>query len=223
MSTKDLLGSFPYFEALEPQALNAFARTAVRTQYEPDQIILLEGDPTTSMYVVETGWLKVIKTSLEGREQILRFLGPGEAFNAVAVFADLPSSATIIALEPTTAVVLERETLLRLLDRYPAVTKAIMRSLARRVVHLVSMVEDLSLRTVEARLARYLVEQAEATTIHRERWTTQTEMASRLGTVLDVLNRALHRLADEGLIRVERHQIQILDLEELRSKAMLVS
>jgi CRP-like cAMP-binding protein len=90
------------------------------------------------------------------------------------------------------------------------------------VVHLVSMVEDLSLRSVEARLARYLIEQAEtATTVHRQRWATQSEMAARLGTVLDVLNRALNRLADEGLIRVERHQIHILDMDALREKAML--
>jgi CRP-like cAMP-binding protein len=220
--TETILKTLPYFAELEPGVQDAIARSAFRARFGRDEVVQLEGTPTTGMVVVESGWLKVVKSSLEGREQILRFLGPGEAFNAIGIFADLPNSATVVALEPTTVWVLERHTLLGLLDRYPQMAKVIMQSLARRVVHLVSMVEDLSLRSVEARLARYLIEQAEtATTVHRQRWATQSEMAARLGTVLDVLNRALNRLADEGLIRVERHQIHILDMDALREKAML--
>jgi CRP-like cAMP-binding protein len=220
--TETILTTLPYFAGLEPAVQEAIARSAFRARYGRDEVVQLEGTPTMGMVVVESGWLKVIKSSLEGREQILRFLGPGEAFNAIGIFADLPNPATVVALEPTTVWVLERHTLLALLDRYPQMAKVIMQSLARRVVHLVSMVEDLSLRSVEARLARYLVERAEtATTVHRQHWATQSEMAARLGTVLDVLNRALHRLVDEGLIRVERRQIHILDMDALREKAML--
>ena len=220
--TETILETLPYFAELEPGVQEAIARSAFRARFGRDEVVQLEGTPTTGMYVVENGWLKVVKSSLEGREQILRFLGPGEAFNAIGIFADIPASATVIALEPSEVLVLERETLLSLINRHPQMAKVIMQSLARRVVHLVSMVEDLSLRTVEARLARYLLEQAEdATTIERQRWATQSEMAARLGTVLDVLNRALHRLADEGLIEVARHQIRILDVAGLKDRAML--
>ncbi len=89
-------------------------------------------------------------------------------------------------------------------------------------MYLLSLVEDLSLRTVEARLARLLLEQSRGGTVQRRRWATQSEMAARLGTVPDVLNRALRSLVDEGLIQVERHQIQILDLQGLEARAMLV-
>jgi len=201
--TETILETLPYFAELEPGVQEAIARSAFRARFGRDEVVQLEGTPTTGMYVVENGWLKVVKSSLEGREQILRFLGPGEAFNAIGIFADIPASATVIALEPSEVLVLERETLLSLIDRYPQMATVIMQSLARRVVHLVSMVEDLSLRTVEARRA------------------TQSEMAARLGTVLDVLNRALHRLADEGLIEVARHQIRILDVAGLKDRAML--
>lgn len=220
-SMREMLASVPYFGELEPSALEALARMAVRRRYSQDEVVLLEGAPASAMYLVEDGWLKVVKVSVEGREQILRFLGPGEVFNAVGIFADLPNTATVVALEPAVLWVLDRERLLQVLDRHPEVARIIMQGLARRVVHLVSMVEDLSLRSVEARLARYLVEAAEGTdAVPRQRWATQTELAARLGTVLDVLNRALHRLADEGLIRVERHQIEILDPAGLRAKAM---
>jgi len=81
-------------------------------------------------------------------------------------------------------------------------------------------VEDLSLRTVEARLARFLLEQATGGVLRRQRWATQAEMAARLGTVPDELNRALRSLAEEGLIQVKRHQIQILDRQGLEAKVM---
>ncbi len=220
--TASRLSSLPYFADLEPQVLEAIDRIAIRRRYDPGEVILLEGDPAPGIYAVEAGWLKAIKVSLEGREQILRYLEPGEVFNAIGAFGDLPNSATVVALEPATVWILERSSFLELLEDYPHVARIIMQNLARRVVQLVSLVEDLSLRTVEARLARYLVEQAELSlTVPRQRWATQAEMAARLGTVLDVLNRAMNRLADEGLIRVERHQIHILDPEGLRERARL--
>ncbi|NLF74300.1 MAG: winged helix-turn-helix domain-containing protein, partial [Chloroflexi bacterium] len=86
---------------------------------------------------------------------------------------------------------------------------------------LVQLVEDLSLRTVEERLARLLLEQAQTDNLPRQRWATQAEMAARLGTVPDVVNRALRALAQAGLIAVERHQIRILDRDGLKAKSGL--
>ncbi len=83
------------------------------------------------------------------------------------------------------------------------------------------MVEDLSLRSVEARLARLLLAQTHTNILPRHRWATQAEIASRLGTVPDVINRALRSLAQEGLIKVERHQIQLLNKAGLETKAGL--
>jgi Mn-dependent DtxR family transcriptional regulator len=75
---------------------------------------------------------------------------------------------------------------------------------------------------VEARLARLLLEQAQGDSVQRRRWATQAEMAARLGTVPDVVNRALRKLSEAGLIHVERHQIQILDQEGLKKVAQVV-
>lgn len=94
-----------------------------------------------------------------------------------------------------------------------------MKDLAGRVQHLIRLVEDLSLRSVEARLARLLLEQAQGESVTRRRWATQAEMAARIETVTDVLNRALRKLAEEGMILVERHQIQILDRDGLALKS----
>jgi CRP/FNR family transcriptional regulator len=216
-----MLSAVPCFAGLNATTLEAVARSAIRRSYEPEQVVFLEGDPCAGLYVVQDGWLKSVKVSLEGREQVIRVVGPGETFNEIGVFAGTPNHATIVALEPATVWVIPRETLLQLMDEYPSLARMIAQNLAQRVLHLLDLVEDLSLRTTEARLARYLLEESGGEVLHRRRWTTQAEIASQLGTVLDVLNRALRSLSEEGLIRVERHQIQILDRQGLEAKALL--
>lgn len=103
----------------------------------------------------------------------------------------------------------------------PTLARVIIQNLAERVLHLLRLVEDLSLRSVEARLARLLLTQAMADLVQRRRWTTQAELAAQLGTVPDVLNRALRNLVEAGLIQVERHQIRILDRQGLETSAQL--
>ena len=215
------ISTVSYFAELDDATLETVARAALRRDYGPDETVFLEGEPCTGLYIIEHGWLKTVKASTEGREQVLRFVGPGEVVNEVGVFAETRNPATVIALEPTTAWHIHRQTILRLLQKDPAFARRVTQSLARRVLHLVSLVEDLSLRTVEARLARLLLERAENQAVRRRRWATQAEMAARLGTVLDVVNRALQELAREELIEVERHQIRIVDAVGLKAKAMM--
>lgn len=217
-----ILKSISYFADLDDAALNLIAQSAVRSVYDAEQVILIEGEPCAGLYIVESGWLKAVKIGVDGREQMLHTLGPGEVFNAVGVFTDVPSQATVTALETSVVWIVERELLLRLMDEHPALARQVVKDLAGRVMHLIHMVEDLSLRSVEARLARLLLEQAEGGSVQRRRWATQAEMANRLGTVHDVLNRALRKLAEEGMIHVARHQIQILDKEGLKAIAQVV-
>jgi CRP/FNR family transcriptional regulator len=135
------------------------------------------------------------------------------------VLVDAPNPATVIALEPATVWNIPRATLLQLLDDHPSLARVVIQNLAERILHLIGLIEDLSLRTVEARLARFLLDQATADVIRRRRWTTQAELAARLGTVPDVLNRVLRSFVEAGLIQVERQQIRILDREALQARA----
>lgn len=216
---KSVLKAVSYFSELDDSALASVERAAIRRAYDPEQVILIEGEPGAGLYIVESGWLKAVKIGLEGREQMLQTLGPGEVFNAISVFTDVPNQATVAALEDSVIWMVQRDVLLRLLDEHPALARQVIRELAGKVQYLIRMVEDLALRSVEARLARLLLEQADGESVQRRRWATQAEMSSRLGTVPDVLNRALRKLAEKEMIRVERHQIQILDKEGLKTIA----
>jgi CRP/FNR family transcriptional regulator len=211
----------PYFAGLDETTMAAITRLAVRRRYEANQVIFIEGDPSTGLGVVESGWLKVTKISVEGREQVLKTLGPGDSFNAVSVFTGFLNKASVEALEKAVVWVVPRDAMLRLLDENPSLARLVIEELAGRVAHLIELVEDLSLRTVESRLARLLLAHAREETLPRQRWATQAEMAARLGTVPDVLNRTLRKLADGGLIQVERHQIQIVDRKGLEEIAKI--
>jgi CRP/FNR family cyclic AMP-dependent transcriptional regulator len=221
LTAREALSRVPYFASLNPETLGAIVQASVRRQYQADQVVFLEGEPSSGLFVVEDGWLKAVKTSSEGREQVLHVIGPGEVFNAVGVFVSATNPSAVIALEPSTLWVIGRKSMQRLLAEHPCLSRMIIENLAERVQHLVTLVEDLSLRTVEARLARMLLEQASRGTVERRRWATQAEMAARLGTVPDVVNRALRVLVDDNLIEVTRQQIRIIDITRLEARADL--
>ena len=219
--TSKILSGVSYFTGLDPRTLETISRSAFHHDYDPGQLVILEGEPASGLYVIQYGWLKVSKISIDGREQILQFLGNGDVFNAVSVFTGTPNSASVTALEVTRIWIIGRDAMLQLLDTHPHLARLIIQDLADRVTHLISLVEDLSLRTVEARLARLLLEQSVEEKVHRKKWATQTEIAARLGTVPDVISRTLRKLSERGLIEIARNEIRILDRPELETIAMI--
>jgi CRP/FNR family transcriptional regulator len=195
---------------------------AVPRHFQADQVIFLDGEPCKGLYVVQDGWIKTVKIHLSGREQIVRVVGPGEMFNIACLFLGSATNlVTAIALEEATAWVIPRKTLEYALEECPHLIKIIARHLAAKVSSLITLVEDLSLRKVNARLARLLLEQSVDDEFNRAAWVTQAGLAARIGTVPDVINRALRSLADEGYIRVARDRIQILNRPGLVARTML--
>ena len=214
----NFLHSISYFSDLSNADLLEIEQSVIIKTYQPEQMVLMEGDVAKGLYIVESGWLKVVKLSIGGREQILNVLSPSEVFNGVAAFTDSLNQATVIALEESVVWFIGRSTMQRLLAAHPKLSQHIIQDFATRIQHLVGLVEDLSLRSVESRLARSLLEGNDGASVQRLKWATQTEMAARLGTVPEVLNRALRKLVEDGLIEVHRHQIKIIDSEGLKLK-----
>ena len=217
----EVFARVPAFSGVDAPTLEDIASVAIPRAYDEGQVVFLEGEPCAGLYIVQDGWLKSVKISTSGREQVIRFVGPGETFNEIGVFAGGPNLITVEALEPARVWIIPRQPLLELIEEHPALCQVVIQNLAGRILHLMSLVEDLSLRPVEARLARFLIEQASGEVVSRRHWSTQVELASRLGTVPDVLNRALRSLVEEGLIQLDRQHIQILNQPGLEEKAML--
>jgi CRP/FNR family transcriptional regulator len=211
----------PYFAGLDAATLHTLAGLATWHEYAPGAMIFLEGDSNTGLYSVHSGWVKVVKFSLDGREQVLRYFGPGEVFNEIGIFLARSNPATAIALERSVLWQLHRTALQPVFAARPELLLQVMANMADRIVYLAGMVADLSLHTVEVRLARLLLDAAPDGALVRQSWLTQSELAARLGTAPDVLNRALRTLADAGLIQFDRRQIIILDRPGLTQRARL--
>lgn len=210
-----LLRAVPYFAPLGEEALADVAARLIIRQVAAGQIIFLEGSPCAGLHIVVKGLAKVYRASAEGREQVLALLGPGDSCNEVPVVDGGPNPANLAAVEPTTVLILSQADMSQLLVIYPALNKAVIRSLAARCRQLVARVYSLSFLSVRARLADFLLQQEQlGHPLDRRLW-TQEEIATQIGTVREVVGRALSALADEGLIRLDRHHISVLDRKGL--------
>jgi len=215
------LRSFDFLHGLDEAALARLADSAIRKVFAPNAVVFWEGDVESNLFYLQYGSLKVLKTSPDGREQVLRFISAGEIFNEIGVLAKKPNPATAMALEESGIWLIPRHALEEIVLAHPHTAMQIIENMADKIISLVTLAADLSLKTVEARFAQLLLEQAEGDVIERRRWTNQTELASRLGTVPDVLSRVIRELTKAGLIEMDRQQIRILDRAGLSARAMI--
>lgn len=213
----DTLRKFSLFQEFMTADLLEIQKLLHYKAVEKDEILLLEGDFSNQLIFVEKGWFKSEKTSKEGRQQTLRFIGPMEVINEYSVFSNEPNEATIIAMEKAEIFYLIKSDVETLLNRSSSFSRAVILNLAKRIQILLNHVENLSLYSVEQRLARYLLEEAKDGIVSRQPWKTQAEIAAHLGTVVDVVNRGLQKFERQGLISMNRKQFKILDQEGLRA------
>ncbi len=215
-----LWAGVPYLEDLPQELVDALAAAAVPRTYAAGEVIFDEGAPVAGLLLIETGIVKVTRFTKEGREHILHLLYRGDTFNDVAAMDGGPNPASAVAHEESRIWRIDRNALRSIADCNPALAWALMESIARRARYLLGLVQDLSMRNVRSRLANLLLMQAmEAEGAEIQQLLTQEEMASRLGTVREVVGRALRGLAADGVIEFDRHRIMILDAERLADEA----
>ena len=215
------LKTFDFLRGLDTATLSRLADSAVWKVFPPNAVVFWEGDSETNLFYLQYGSLKAIKSAPDGREQVLRFIHAGEVFNEIGVLARKPNPATAVALEESGIWLIPRGVLEEIVSEHPKTAMQIIENMADKVISLVVLAADLSLKTVEARFANLLLEQAEGDVIERRRWTNQTELASRLGTVPDVLSRVIRELTKAGLIEMDKQQIRILDQAGLAERGKI--
>ena len=215
------LQTFDFLRGLDEPTLARLADSAIWKVYPPNAVVFWEGDVESNLFYMQYGSLKAIKTATDGREQVLRFIHEGEVFNEIGVLAKKPNPATAVALEESGIWLIPREVLEVIVLEHPQTAMRIIENMADKFIHLVALAADLSLKTVEARFANLLLEEVEEDVIERRRWTNQTELAARLGTVPDVLSRVIRELTKAGLIEMDRQQIHIVNRAGLAERAMI--
>lgn len=220
------LQTIPYFAELaaDNPVLTVVARDMVEERYEANQVIFLESEPFRGLFYVVEGRVRIYKSEPSGREQVLNIVMPGATFNDVPLFDGKSVPANAAALEPSLVWIIPTATMRFVLDSEPQVAQAANRILAARLRQLTTLIGEISLKQVTARVAKILVSQVEqeailgtgiSTAITNQ--LTQQQMAAMAGTVREMVGRALRTLQKQGAIEARRGHIIITDMEKLRT------
>jgi CRP/FNR family transcriptional regulator, cyclic AMP receptor protein len=221
----ETLRRVPFFAVLPHDDLKTLATHCIARRILKDEILVAEGDPCDGLFVVQSGAIKLFKMAENGREQILVIERAGSTVGELSVFDGGTFPASAIAAEDSTLLFLPKREFLELCQHNSEVAFAVIRSLAWRFRYLTSLVEELSLKEVSHRLARFLRDRAMKLGVRTRRGIefpleeTNQEIGAEIGTVRDLVSRNLRRFVDRGIIRLERRRVIVLDMTELEAQA----
>jgi CRP-like cAMP-binding protein len=214
---KGFLKLVAVFSGLDENALEQIGRLMVSREVKKHEIIWLEQEPARMIYFVAAGLIKLFKTSDGGKEQILRLARPGDCFGHAGALNGGRHPESVQAVVPSVLYGLTSRDLEALLNAYPQVSRNAIKLLATEMHHYMSLVEDLSLRCVNGRLAKMLLNNNVKGACDTSLVLTRADMAAMTGTVREVIGKSLKTLEDKGVIHFDRHKIVIRDREALKS------
>ena len=209
------------FAGLSETELTFLAQRAVPRKFSAGEIVFSEGDVCSGMYVVESGHIRIFKTSAGGREQVLSIDGPGGSVAELPVFDGGNYPASVSAAEDSTLLFIGKQDFHALCVAHPQVALKVLRVVGARLRKLVGIIEELSFTTIRQRLITALLRLAEsegkqtASGIEFQLPASHQELANQLGTVRELISRNLMRLQAEGLLDVDARQIVVKDIKGL--------
>jgi CRP/FNR family transcriptional regulator, cyclic AMP receptor protein len=215
-----LLRATTLLKELDEADLRRLAGRAVTRRFRRGQVVFTEGDPSDTLLVVASGRLKVLTKADDGRDHVLNLSGPGDTLGEINIVEGGPRSASVEALEPSVALVLDRTAVWDLVRERPAVAEQLIRALAAHVRRLTGANADLVFLDLPRRVAKLLLlRHRESGRAVIEVGLTQTEMASLLGGSRQSVNQALRDFERRGWILSEGQTITILQVDRLRRLA----
>ena len=186
-----------------------------------DDFLFHEGDPGTTLFLVESGQVEAVTSSQDGRELVFSTMGPDSILGELTIIAGLSRSAGIRAVEASVVIGIGRDTFLAHANRRPAIGLALAELCARRARELSQWVSTAAFTTVGARLSGALMTLPPASSdddvvLH----ITQQALGDRLGVTRETVNKWLRSWEREGIVRLGRSNITLLDTKRLEALAL---
>jgi len=213
----------PLLSSLSTAELQMLAARTARKNFSAGQLLFSEGEPCNGLHIIARGRVRIFKTSISGREQVLALNGPGESVAELPVFDGGAYPASAVAIDHSEIAFISRRDFQAFCIEHPQVALKVLTVVGSRLRRLVGIIEELSFTTIRQRLISVLVKLAQTQGKSTPRGiefmlpATHQELANQLGTVRELISRNLMRLQAEGLLEVDARQIVVKDLKELNA------
>lgn len=207
-----ILKSLPFFSGLEPDLLEKVSSIARIKKLDRGQTLFRQGEPAAGMFFLVEGSIKIFKLSPDGKEHILHIIKSGQSFAEAALFMPQGYPAHAEALLKSTLVLLPKDAFLEMLSSDPRLSIGIIASLSGYLRKFADRIEDLALKDVSSRFARWVLAKSEET--GRDFWEleiTKGQLAGQIGTVNETMSRTLKRFKDAGWLVVRGKFMKIID------------
>lgn len=214
-SYENCIERVPIFSSLSQDEMGEIAAITKAQTFDKGEIIYRAGEQGGKLYVLHCGQAKISRLSAEGKEQVIRVLGPGEFMGELSLLSALPMTDYAETLAPATMCLIEGTRLKELMKKYPLIAFKVMEELSKRLEQAEKLIQTINLNTVEQRLAEALL------TLSDGRDTvvlpmTKGNFASQLGMGQETLSRKLAAFQADGLIGLDgQRKINILNREGL--------
>ena len=221
----DVIRSTPLFAEIDPATTEALARSMRSVSLARGETLFHEGEDGDRFFIVLTGKMKLGRVSIDGRENLIAILGPGEMIGELTLFDPGPRTATAVAVSATELAALAHAELIAWVERNPKVAKHLLAALARRLRRTTDSLADLVFSDVPGRVAKTLLDLARrfgeqrGALVHVGHDLTQEELAQLVGASRETVNKALADFSSRGWIRVEQRGVDLIDLDRLERRA----
>ena len=211
------------FTGLTDEEFSDLESRIVPRHYQASQMIFSEGDACAGLFIVESGHVRIFKSSANGREQVLSIDGPGSSIAELPVFDGGPYPASAVAVNDTRLLFLSKQDFRALCVNYPEVALKVLSVVGARLRRLVGIIEELSFTTVRHRLIALLLRLARTQGVKNGSAITITlpahnqELAAQIGTVRELVSRNMSRLQQEGLLDMDGRTVVLKDVVALKA------
>lgn len=219
----DILKNIPLFSELNEKDLEKLLGVANRQRYHKENLILIEEEIGSSMFVILEGRVKISRISDDGREVILAILSEGDFFGEMSLLDGQTRSANVTAIDESELLVIRREEFLQMLHDYPQIAINLLKELAQRIRKGDEHIKSLSLQDAKGRVANTLLRIAEDYGVFRKgqveinELPLQQDLANMAGTSRETISRVIKTLIQQAYLKKDRGKIIIIDYEKFKS------
>ena len=212
------------FVDLPDEDIQALSSVAKRRTFRAGEVIFHRDDPGQVLYIIKDGKVKICIISPDGQEISLAVLGKGEYFGEFALLDGLPRSTDAVALEKVECYTLQRSDFHNAILKNPKIAILVMEALIKRLRNTDQMVEDLIFLDVYGRVAKKLLELADAHGVKVDDGVridvrlTQQELASMVGASRESVNKVLGYFTDKNFISTDKHRITLHRMADLKRR-----